>query len=194
MRFLPLLSALLLSSVGLAAAQESGSSSSASASSEGGSSSAAPSSTAGASSSSSGASSSMPTSAPSSSGGGGGGDRVCSILVGDPNVRQADCTYSSTFTPPYDQSSMASYLIGGYQAGQGEEIDAVATQFAEEVLQYYPTMTSSVSQLAPEFASAIRASIAATKPDGAAGLHVPRGLGAVAAAGAAIVAGAVFVL
>jgi len=46
-------------------------------------------------------------------------------------VRQADCTYSSTFTPPYDQSSMASYLIGGYQAGQGEEIDAVATQFAE---------------------------------------------------------------
>jgi hypothetical protein len=47
---------------------------------------------------------------------------------------------------------------------------------------------------AHDTASAIRASIAATKPDGAAGLHVPRGLGAVAAAGAAIVAGAVFVL
>ncbi|PWN44495.1 hypothetical protein IE81DRAFT_364772 [Ceraceosorus guamensis] len=97
------------------------------------------------SSSSSSAPSSSPTSAPA---GGAESSGVCSVLVGDPTVRAFDCTYSSTSTPPYDASSIQSYLIGGYSPNQGEEVGAVATELAESVLNFYPTMTASVSQIA----------------------------------------------
>ncbi|WFD33800.1 hypothetical protein MCUN1_000620 [Malassezia cuniculi] len=76
----------------------------------------------------------------------------CSAFVGDPNVHAARCTYSSTSVPPYNFSSIASYLVAGYDNGkQGHHIEDVAGDFANEVLEYYPTLTVSHSVLQSQF-------------------------------------------
>lgn len=153
------------------------------------------------------AASSTMTSASSSSAAGGDNDSdsnntasgVCSILVGDPYVGPNDCTFSSTYTPPFDQSSIISYLIGGYQAGvEATPVDHVASSLAGDVIKYYPTLTFSKAQLAGDFKDALSASIEAVRDDPTllrdAGFTLPANTLSYLGALAAAVAGAAIVL
>lgn len=147
------------------------------------------------SASSSSAASSQPTSSSSS---GGNDSQVCSILVGKPGVHAHDCTYSSTYTPPYDQSSIINYLLGSYSPGvEATPVDVVATQLAGDVLKYYPTLIVSKADLAGDFKDAISASIDAARQSGKSPYEdsaITNKALSYGAAFSALVLGAIFVL
>ncbi|PWZ03633.1 hypothetical protein BCV70DRAFT_197830 [Testicularia cyperi] len=150
---------------------------------------------------SSSASSAAPTSM-SSSGGSGSGSNVCTALAGDPRSQPYGCPYSSTTVPPYDLSSLVSYLIKGYTRGpEAKSPDEVANEMAGTVLKYYPTLITPKSELQATFAEAISATINAiaegrlTEADlGPAARNVPDSLLHFGAAAAAIFAAGAFVL
>lgn len=153
--------------------------------------------------------SSSSAAAPSSSAaaGGGGGDSedsdgssssataTCTALVGDPKVHAFDCPEGAvTSTPPYDSASLQAYLISAYtpDGKQGYHYSEVASELADTVREYYPTLTVSYSDIVHQYATALSGE---ASPDGAvSAISIPRSLGSVAVVGAALVAGGAFIL
>ncbi|CAO1633091.1 unnamed protein product [Parajaminaea phylloscopi] len=160
-------------------------------------------------SSSSSSSSAAPTSASSGGSGGAGGSSggsasACNALPGydEGTVRVPDygCPYTTTTTPTYDSMKLQSYLIGGHSRGpEGKAISEVASDLAKSVVDIYPTLTASFSNIAEQYVTAISASIDAARKNpqlvADSAMNIQGGkIASVAAAAVAVVAGGAFFL
>lgn len=106
-------------------------------------------------------------------------------------LRSLRFTHRVTSTPPYDATSLESYLIAGFTPGrkQGYEYSEVASGLADSVTEYYPTLTASYSDLVSQYAEALVEAGGQNSAD-----NLPRSLSTVAVVGAAVIAGGAFLL